>query len=129
MPEDGIDILVEEIKEKSSVKILEGEQLSETRPGSEKSNGDGNDGSEEKDNPKEDQTTKDIHEDKNVVGDEKEESFRWTHADQNMKTYQSIFSSRPFKFNDSNCCQKEEARTGTSCSVYIQKFFVKQKTL
>ena len=71
VPEDGIDILLEEIKEKSSVEILEGEQVSETRPGSEKSNGDGNDGSEEKDNPKEDQTTKDIHEDKNDVGDEK----------------------------------------------------------
>ena len=71
MPEDGIDILLEEIKEKSSVEILEGEQVSETRPGSDESNGDGNDGSEEKDNPKEDQTTKDIHKDKNDVGDEK----------------------------------------------------------
>ena len=44
----------------------------EARPRLEKSNAEGNDGSEENDNPKEDQTTKDIHEDKNNVGDEKE---------------------------------------------------------
>ena len=43
----------------------------EARPRLEKSNAEGNDGSEENDNPKEDQTTKDIHEDKNDVGDEK----------------------------------------------------------
>ena len=86
MPEDGIDIPVEEINEKSSVEILEGEQVSEARPGSEKSNGEWNDGSEEKDNPIEDQTSKDIHEDKNDVGDEKE-VFCWTHIDWTIKTY------------------------------------------
>ena len=48
----------------------------EARPRLEKSNAEGNDGSEENDNPKEDQTTKDIHKDKNDVGDVKKDTYR-----------------------------------------------------
>ena len=52
----------------------------------------------------------------------KEGSFSWTHTDRTIKSYQLISSSRLVKFSDSNCCWKEEARTGTCCSVYIQMF-------
>ena len=82
-------------------------------------------------NPNEDPTTKDIHEDKNDVGDEKEVLVGHISIELSKLINQFLQAddSNSIIDNYSNYCWKEEARTRTSCSVYIQKFFVKQKTL